>query len=102
MHNISKQGNPNYMLTVGVIIAILTVTILCSFYIVRLCKKYKTVGVEDNSNLSTFTFASIYNLEEGWGKTVHPIHPQCDSDEESQTTTPMHEKYKQLSLPFIV
>ena len=81
----------------GISLVLVTTIILSMFYIIHKYKKYKSVHVEEMQSSDNFT--SIYNMEdEGWNKTVHPIHLQYDSDEESQIIAPMHEKYKQTYL----
>lgn len=82
----------------GISIAMLSLLILCMFYIIRQYKKYNSVHIEEHIKESD-PFTTIYDMEdEGWQKTVHPIHLQYDSDEESQVIAPIHEKYKQTIL----
>ena len=82
----------------GISIAVMTLLILCMFYIIRQYKKYKSVHVEEHIK-DPESFTNIYDMEdEGWKKTVHPIHLQYDSDEESQVIAPIHETYKQTTL----
>ena len=79
-------------------ITLLITVILSIFHIVHKYKKYNTVHVEDKLS-EPDNFTSIYTTEhEGWNKTVHPIHSQYDSDEESQIIAPIHEKIKQSEL----
>jgi len=99
IHNLTNNdGMTNYMVIMGISLALVTTIILSMFYIIYKYKKYKSVNVEEIL-LPPDNFTSVYNMEhEGWNKTVHPIHLQYDSDEESQTIAPIHEKYKQTAL----
>ena len=36
--------------------------------------------------------------KEGWTKTIHPMHVEYDSDEESQVIAPIHNKYRQTTI----
>ena len=93
----NHEDMTNYMVIMGLSLVLVTTIILSMFYIIHKYKKYKSVHVEEMQSSDNFT--SIYNMEdEGWNKTVHPIHLQYDSDEESQIIAPMHEKYKQTYL----
>ena len=96
----TSQSHMNrYVTVMGVSIAAATLFILGMFYIIRQYKKYNSVHIEEYAKEPDFT--SIYDMEDaGWQKTVHPIHLQYDSDEESQIIGPIHQKYRQtLSLP---
>ena len=96
----TSQSHLNrYVTVMGVSIAAATLLILGMFYIIRQYKKYNSVHIEEYPKEPDFT--SIYDMEDaGWQKTVHPIHLQYDSDEESQIIGPFHQKYRQsLSLP---
>lgn len=86
----------------GVSIASLSIIILFIIYIIYRCKKYNKVHIDDSFDNSTI-FTNIYDMEkEGWTKTVHPVHLEYDSDEESQIIAPIHEKYKQKPIEPIV
>ena len=99
IHNLhNNDGMTNYMVIMGISLALVTTIILSMFYIIRKYKKYKSVHIEETQSVADH-FTSIYDMEhEGWNKTIHPIHLQYDSDEESQTIAPIHEKYKQTAL----
>ena len=99
IHNLTNHEDmTNYMVIMGISLALVTTIILSMFYIIHKYKKYKSVHVEETQSVADH-FTSIYNMEdEGWNKTVHPIHLQYDSDEESQIIAPIHEKYKQTAL----
>jgi hypothetical protein len=87
-----------YVVIMCISITLLITVILSIFYIVHKYKKYNTVHVEDELS-EPDNFTSINTTEhEGWNKTVHPIHSQYDSDEESQIIAPIHEKYKLTAL----
>lgn len=91
-----------YMIIMSVSIASLSIIILFIIYIIHRCKKYSKVHIDDSFDNSTI-FTSIYDMEkEGWTKTVHPVHLEYDSDEESQIIAPIHEKYKQKPIEPIV
>ena len=79
-----------------------TLLVISIFYIIRQYKKYNSVHTEECSKDPDFI--SIYDMnDEGWQKTVHPVHLQYDSDEESQIIGPMHEKYRQsVNLPSVI
>ena len=88
----------DYVVIMCISITLLITVILSIFHIVHKYKKYNTVHVEDKLS-EPDNFTSIYTTEhEGWNKTVHPIHSQYDSDEESQIIAPIHEKIKQSEL----
>lgn len=99
INNLTNNKNiPNYMVIMGISLVLITTIILSMFYIIRKYKKYKSVHIEEMQP-EPDNFTSVYNMEsEGWNKTVHPIHLQYDSDEESQIIAPIHEKYKQTAL----
>ena len=87
-----------YIVVMGISIGLMTIFILCMFYIIRKYKKYNSVHIEEKLT-GSLNFTSVCNMEhDGWDKTVHPIHVQYDSDEESQIIAPIHEKYKQNTL----
>ena len=84
-----------YMTTMGVSIGVTSVVLIGIIYTINRCKKYNKVHA-DYSLDSSVTFTSIYDMEkEGWIKTVHPVHVEYDSDEESQIIAPIHENFKQ-------
>jgi hypothetical protein len=95
----SQRYMNRYMTVISISLAMAIILILSMFYIIRQYKKYNSVHIEEYTKDPDFT--SIYDMDnEGWQKTVHPVHLQYDSDEESQIIGPMHEKYRQsVSLP---
>ena len=96
----NTQITRDYLYILGVLIAVFTAIIMAMFYIIQQCKKYNKIHVESQLDGSV-TFTSIYDLEkEGWTKTIHPMHVEYDSDEESQVIAPIHQKYRQtIHLP---